>query len=71
MLRRRSGYEEVEEVEEVEAVVAMLEVVSWMLQARPAARREMAVHEDVMNCQKVLLVHSPCRLMSIWSKPCW
>ena len=47
-------------MEEVEAVVAMLEAVSWTVRARPAARGEVAAHDDVMYCQKASLVHSPC-----------
>ena len=55
----------------MEAVVDVLEVVSSMERARPAARGEVATHYDeVMYCKKASLVHSPFRLMSIWSKPC-
>ena len=46
-------------MEEVEAVVDVLEAVSRMARVRPAARGEVAVHDEVMYCQKVPLVHSP------------
>ena len=55
----------------MEAVVAMLEAVIWMVQVRPVVRGEVAVHDEAMYCQKASLVHSPCYLMSILSKPCW
>ena len=35
-----------------------------------AARGKVAVHDDVLYCQKASLVHSPCHLMSIWAEPC-
>ena len=57
-------------MEEVEAMLDVLEAVAWIVQARPAAKGEVVAHDDVMYCQKASLVHSPCRLMSIWSKPC-
>ena len=52
---------------DVEEVADMLDVV---VHARPPTRGEVAAHDEVMYCQKALLVHSPCRLMFIWSKPC-
>ena len=46
-------------MEEVEAVVDVLEPVSWTAQVSPTVRVEVAVHDEVMYCQKVSLVHSP------------
>ena len=43
----------------MEVVVDVLEVVSWMALASPAARGEVAVHDEVMYYQKVSLVYSP------------
>ena len=54
----------------MEAMVAMVEAMAWMVRARPAARGEVAVHDEEMYCQKASLAHSPFCLMSIWSKPC-
>ena len=54
----------------MEVMVAVLEAVLWMTRVRPSARSEIAVHDDVMYCQKASLVHSPCRLMLIWFKLC-
>ena len=47
----------------MEAIVAVLVAVGWMARVRPTARGEVAVHDDVMYCQKASLVHSPCHLM--------
>ena len=42
----------------MEAAEAVAEVV-WMVRASPSARGEVAVHDEVMYCQKESLVHSP------------
>ena len=44
-----------EEVEEADAVVAVV----WTARASPSASGEVAEHDDVMYCQKALLIHSP------------
>ena len=43
----------------MEAVMDVLELVSWMARASPAARGEVAAHDEVIYCQKASLVHSP------------
>ena len=40
-------------------MVDMLEVVLWMVRARPAVRGKVAANDEVVYCQKVSLVHSP------------
>ena len=41
-------------------VVAWLPVeVAWTVQVSPSSRGEVAVHDEVMYCQKASLVHSP------------
>ena len=57
-------------MEEVEVMVDVLPAVAWPARVRKAARGMVAVYDDVMYCQKASLVHSPCHLMSIRSKPC-
>ena len=54
----------------MEKVVDVVDAIGWMVQVRPTATGEVAEHDEVMYCQKVLLVHSPCLLMLIWSRPC-
>ena len=51
-------------------MVDVLEALAWMERARFTARGEVAVHDDVMYCQNTSLLHNPCCLMSMWSKPC-
>ena len=42
-------------MEEAEAVAE----VAWTVQVSPSASGEASVHDEVMYCQKVSLVHSP------------
>ena len=51
-------------------MVAVLNAMSCMAQVRPASRGDMVARDDVMYSQEASLVHSPCRLMSVWSKSC-
>ena len=46
-------------MEVAEAVAEALVVVAWTARASPLARGEVAEHDEVMYCQKALLVHSP------------
>ena len=52
---------EVEEVEavEVEVVAGLLAEVAWTVWASPSVRGEVAGQDEVLYCQKALLVQSP------------
>ena len=43
----------------MEVVVLVLEAVLWTARVSPGARAEVEEQDEMMYCQKALLVHSP------------